>query len=763
MPTLTRRTTSLLSIVLLTLAAAPGGAQSDESSGVPAAIDALVDEVVIVGDRDDLVSTAGAAYVISESRLQQFRHADVQRIVREIPGVSVQVEDGFGLRPNFSIRGTATERSGRITLLEDNVLIAPAPYSAPSAYYFPTAGRMQQVEVLKGSAAIKQGPYTIGGAMNFLSTPVPSARGGKLDIEVGSYETTRAHAVYGSASENVAWVAEGHLWNSAGYQDIDRVGGDTGLDKDDWMLKLQFNSDRDAAVYQQFDIKLQYASENSEQSYLGLTDADFSANPFRRYAASQLDNIETQHEQVILRYHVRFENDLKLTATAYNNTHERDWFKTEGLDPDGSSSAADFSRTSWFNVIQAVNRGESIGALSPADLSAILDGGDTPAGAIQLRSNAREYFSRGLQLAAGWQNAFGNAEHAFEVGLRFHEDEEDRLQRNSSYSLQDGVLNLDDLGQLGNAGNRVQTAQAFSAFVEDRISFGKLTLTPGLRYEDIDQGRTRWEIRPGETTDPSSRSSSNLRDSRQNSTRVLIPGMGVHYSLNDELSLYGGAHKGFTAPSNAPGVDEEESVNYELGLRFNGRNVYIDTALFLTDYDNLLGECTSSSGADCEIGDAFNGDAASIAGLEFLVDVDLSPTDAFALPVLFSYTYLDGQFDSDIADTDFFGDVSRGDPLPYIPENQFLLSMGFERNAWSAYLSVNYTDDVCVRASCGTFERTDSSTILDLSAHYRLNDRVNFFGRVDNLTSEQAIVGRQPYGARANRDQTFVAGVNLSL
>ena len=116
------------------------------------------EEITVVGNRAEAGNVAGSAHFIGQEELEKFFYPDIQRIGREVPGVSIQLEDGYGLRPNISIRGVATERSGRITLLEDNVLIAPAPYSAPSAYYFPTAGRMSAFEVLKGPAAIHPGP-----------------------------------------------------------------------------------------------------------------------------------------------------------------------------------------------------------------------------------------------------------------------------------------------------------------------------------------------------------------------------------------------------------------------------------------------------------------------------------------------------------------------------------------------------------------------------------------------------------------------------
>ena len=191
------------------------------------------EQITIFGSATDVKDVTGGATLLSEDGLTKFEATDVVRAMRSVPGVSFQVEDGYGLRPNISIRGTATERSSRVTLMEDGVLIAPATYTAPSAYYFPTFGRINQVEVLKGPAAITQGPYTVGGAINLISTPIPEANAGKLQAEVGSDSTWRIHGWYGGGTEQAAFLVETHQWQSDGYQTIDRSDNDTGLDKQD--------------------------------------------------------------------------------------------------------------------------------------------------------------------------------------------------------------------------------------------------------------------------------------------------------------------------------------------------------------------------------------------------------------------------------------------------------------------------------------------------------------------------------------------------
>ena len=721
----------------------------------------FVEEITIVGQRSQSEQVPGSAHYVGSAQIERLGHNDIQRIIRQVPGVSVQVEDGYGLRPNISIRGVATERSGRITLLEDNVLIAPAPYSAPSAYYFPTVGRLTAVEVLKGPAAITQGPYTIGGALNLISTPIPEQAGGRAMLEAGEDGTYRAQALYGAQLDNgIGFLVETHQWHTDGFQTIDR-GGDSGLDLADYTVKLRYAPPNSA---HRAELKLQHADQRSDQTYVGLTDGDFARDPYRRYGLSALDEIDTEHRQLVFRYNWDLNERISLSAVAYNNEFERDWFKTEGIDFNGSVDASTFNRTSWSSVVRAVNLETGLGGFSADELQGILDGTrDTLPGSIQIRSNAREYFSQGIQLGFDWELATAAIVHNLTVGLRLHEDEEDRLQRNSTYSQVDGTLLLDDRGVLGNAGNRIQEAQAIAVHLYDQMRIGKWTVAPGIRFESIEQKRTRYEIRDGLTLDPASREADNLRDVRKNDTQVWLPGLGIAYDFTEELSAFGGIHKGFSAPSNAPNVDAEEALNYELGLRFERDALKAELAFFYSDYDNLLGECTASSGSDCEIGDAFNGDAATVQGVEFLLASNLNPRGRLSVPFDISYTYINGEFDTDIADTDFFGDVSAGDPIPYLPDHQLTLTVGLEGIRWDAFVSANYVAEVCTRAACSAFEKTDDSIVVDVAGRYRISDDAEVFARVENLFGAEDIVARQPYGARPNKDVTASLGVRFSF
>lgn len=160
--------TTLLGAVSLPVLAA------DEATSSSAANTTQLPAVEVVGGilgEPDRVT--GSAHRVEQETLEQFEYDDIGRVLNFVPGVYVREEDGNGLRPNIGLRGGSADRSQKVTLMEDGVLIAPAPYSAPAAYFFPLTSRMTGVEVFKGPASIQHGPQTIGGAINLISAPIP--------------------------------------------------------------------------------------------------------------------------------------------------------------------------------------------------------------------------------------------------------------------------------------------------------------------------------------------------------------------------------------------------------------------------------------------------------------------------------------------------------------------------------------------------------------------------------------------------------------
>jgi len=755
----TRPLQPLLAGFAMLLAMADGAAQTPGATTFESA-DGL-ETMVIVGDRQAADRTPGAAHVLSDEDLEKFRFTDIDRILRTLPGVNVQTEDGLGLRPNIGIRGTPTDRSSKISLMEDGVLIAPAPYAAPAAYYFPYAARMSAIEVLKGPAAITEGPNTVGGAVNLRSTPIPDEFTVALRGETGSFDTNTGHLVVGDSREHFGFMLEGLRMISDGFKDIDRSDTDTGYDIEDYVAKFRINNDRSAPWYHELTLKLQYSEETSDQTYLGLTDDAFDDDADRLYGLTRFDEMNTRHHQQMLTWRMRAPNGMQLAVTAYNNDHRRDWFKTEGIDLNGSADAQAFNRISWFDVVDSINRGEALaddsGAVVGVDrLNAILEGADTAEGAIQLRSNAREYYSRGIQAEGFADFTTGPASHALTAGVRYHEDEEDRLQRNDSYTQIDGRLELADRGILGNAGNRKEEAEALALWVRDRIEIGRWTLTPGLRLEDISLSRKRYFDVP--TRDPE-----DLRDERDNDITVWLPGLGVLYRLDEGLSLLAGVHKGFSTPSSDPDTREEQSVNYELGFRYQRDGLGLDVVGFWNDYDNLLGLCTNSSGGDCEFGEVFEGDAVTARGIESTLTWRRSLLRDWQFVVDASYTFTDATFDTDIADTGFFGDVQDGDDLPYVPDHQAVATIGLEHPRYGVSLRTAFTDEMCVQGGCDRFLRTDDLLTFDLSGRFRAREGLEVFAVLENLTDQEEIVGRHPYGARGNKPRAFRIGFDFRL
>ncbi len=732
------------------VAAQNNGADFDAGKRVMiAAASDPIDYISVIGSRDKARKLAGSATYIGKEEIETFEYDDINRILRQAPGVNIQEEDGFGLRPNIGLRGTGTDRSSQITLLEDGILIAPAPYAAPAAYYFPTAARLSAVEVRKGSSAIKFGPRTTGGAINLVSTPIPEELSGRILARVGSFGLKEIHAYGGGSGEYVDGLVEIFRADNNGFKDLPD-GGDTGFDIEDYVAKIRFHTPDSAEIYQSFEIKGAYYDQLSNETYLGITDEDFAVNPNRRYAASARDEFNSEHYQIQGTHYIEVNDRIQVTTVGYYNNFERDWFKLDDLDlGDGRG-----------RISPSVIFADPDDPLNVAALAILRGEADSIDDALQLRHNAREYYSAGVQSVVGLRFDTGAVSHAVEISGRYHKDEEDRLQNRENFKMENGVLVPTSVDPVGSQANRVATGRSFSFFVQDEIKAGRWTVTPGVRFEEIKLVRTDFS-----TADPDREDGPTGR--RNNNLSVFIPGIGVTFDATEQLQLIAGVHKGFSPPGPSDqDAQEEESVNFEAGFRFQDEALFVEAIGFYNDYSNLVGTCTASRGCSTgDIGDQFNGGKVDVVGLEFTAGSEFDLGNGFRAPVKVVYTYTDAEFKSSFSDG-FFGDVTAGDELPYIPEHQLYTSVGVEYNKGGIVLSMNYVNATRNFAGQGPIpqlQKIDARAIFDLAAHYFLFEDVKLLLTIENLFDKEYIAARLPYGPRPGKPFAVTGGLSVSF
>lgn len=730
------------SLLAIAIASACGLAHAEAS---PEPVKEL-NRLKVVGSTDQASEDPGSAAYLDAKTLKKHDYSDIQRALRQVTGVYVVDEEGYGLRPNIGIRGSGTDRNSRITVMEDGVLIAPAAYSAPSAYYFPTAARINAIEVRKGSSAIRSGPRTTGGAVNLISTPIPDDTSGLVNFAFGTDQTIKAHAWAGGSGEQTGWLIETVQQQTDGFKRLDG-GGDTGYTLEDYLAKFRVNTGPNATYYQSLELKVGKTEQDSDETYLGLTDVDFRADPYRRYAASQLDNIQTDHELVELRHRIDLSDSIDLTTVAYRHDFARNWYKIDSVRVGTNSKS--ISAVLANPVANSVHYSYLTGTTSPNN-------------AIALRNNNRSYYSQGVQSILGWHLGSGAGSHDLEIGVRWHRDNEDRFQDDDRYRMQDGTLILSSDGLPGSQDNRVGKAEAWSLYVQDEIRTGNWIITPGLRYESIDMRQTSYVKSPsGRDLAPTG-----VVDS---SVDVLIPGLGVTWLLGEDFNVFASAHRGFNPPSPGSDADPEESINIEAGLRWNAGDWHSELAGFWNDYSNLVGTCTGSTGGNCNVGDQFDGGEARVRGIEATVGYDFGKANHWTVrvPVSLGYTFTDAEFRSSfLSGFEEWAVVNAGDELPYMPEHALTMKVGVEGERWRVNVAGNYIDDmrtVAGQGSAPASQRTESAFVVDLAAGFKLTDKAELVAKVENLTDEVWIASRRPAGVRPGAPRMLYLGMRVEF
>ena len=706
----------------------------------------VVSSQQILGSKFKARNRTGSAYYISPEEIRRLGYTDINRMLKAVPGVNMYEEDGFGLRPNISLRGTKAERSERISIMEDGVLAAPAPYSAPAAYYFPNVARMEAIEVLKGSSQVQYGPFTTGGAINLVSTPIPNSFSGKANISYGSKNTFKSHTSVGSSWKHFGYMVEYLRYQSDGFKKYEDHAA-KGFKRNDIIAKIRVKTDHVKGVNHALELKFGYADENSDETYVGISADDFKKTPFLRYAGSQMDKLKTDHRQWVATYLLTFSNKLKITTNAYYNYFHRNWYKLNdvraGITSKEKRSIADVlvdpeTNIRYFDILTGKT--------------------DREGEALLVRANNRTYRSRGIQTRAEYRFNLNEFFFDLEFGLRYHADEEDRFQWDDSYSMKNKKMVLFMEGIHGTNANRVTSANALAGYLLAKLRYDAWTVTAGLRYEDVDL------LKKDYTKEDLARSGK-VRIETPNHARVLIPGVGLHYQLMPAASVFFGIHKGFAPPSAELYQKPESSVNMELGTRVAIGNFRAELIGFYNNYSNMLGSDLAASGGAGTL-EQFNVGEARVKGAEFLVQYQPLPKNCnVRLPLQVSYTYTDTEIRNSF-ESHSWGNVVRGDEIPYIFKHALNMQLGIECKWFYANIGARYNSDMRTSPGQGTIaerEKVPANLIFDASLNVFVNKYLTVRLNAINLTNRVYLTSRHPAGLRAGHPFGIYAGANVQF
>ena len=379
----------------------------------------------IFADRE-IKDTPASTNFISREKLKTWKHSDVGRVLGNVPGVYLQEEDGLGLRPNIGLRGVHPHRSRKITLLEDGILIAPAPYSSPAAYYFPSMHKIEGVEIQKGPSSARYGPHTIGGVVNLLTRPTPNKTVLEGDVAYGISNS--------SPHQKLRFFAGGGNSKRGGHIEVARLTSDgiktlphnlpTGFVKNDVSAKVKWS-----LLKHKFKAKFGFAEEKSHETYLGVGSFDFSHSPYERYMASSRDFMDWKHYQIQVHHGHTPNSNLSFASGVYHHRFDRSWFKFKGF-KDNMSIKRLMDKNGSHNMDRWLilkGKADSIRGGNKNDHLVLVD-------------NDRKYLSQGAFINGAYLTESGKFSHDIGFGFRFHQDKVSRLHTSELHSMTNGHL-----------------------------------------------------------------------------------------------------------------------------------------------------------------------------------------------------------------------------------------------------------------------------------------------------------------------------------
>lgn len=457
--------------------------------------------------------------------------------------------------PLFSLgyRGLNPDRAQFIQVLKDGVPIHADMFGYPEAYFVPPLDSIEKIEVIRGGAGLMFGPQP-GGAINFV-TPMP-AEDTPLRLEssnaFGSHDYFSTYDSLTGKVGKFGYHGYFHERQSSGFRT-----GNSDYEVISSSVKVTADPTDTSKITMVFD---QYNEEHGEPG--GLTRAQFDRDA--TVTIREWDRFRLERYFGSAKYENKLDDATQFEAVVYGG-HYRRWSKRQN--------------------------GGGFGTVTGTTNSI----------------SEQDFYNLGFEERLRHDYEFLNGEHTVSFGTH-------TFMSHSPIIGQTGAQTFSESGIMDTV--TVRDTWAFAPFVENLFRWGKFSITPGFRMENIWQRINEKLRRTGRQP-----------DKHKGYDFEPLFGLGMAYEIAQGIEAYSNISQSYrpklftqTIPTGATQVINEDlqegkGVQYDFGFRGKRHPFWNwDIDYFLMSFTNQIGTSGNT---------VTNGGRAHYQGVEMFQEFDL--------------------------------------------------------------------------------------------------------------------------------------------
>lgn len=602
---------------------------------------------------------------------------------------------------SIGYRGLSPHRAQFTQVLRDGLPIHADQIGYPEAYYTPPLDTVDRIEFLHGGAALQYGPQP-GGALNYITHRPRTDKPFSLRTQhiVGSDDL---YSTFTSADGTVGKLGYYLYYNHIQSDGFRSANSD--FDLSNAAVKLLYSLDNGGKIIFKADT---YDEDHGEPG--GLSVADFNSGSLK--SSREFDRFSLDRDSVTLTYEVEPNPESFFTASTW-------W--------------TDYTR---FSLRQ---RNGGFGTL-PAGPNANSNG---------IENQKFETFGFDARYRVNWGKDF---QHTFSTGIQaYHVDSPRTDSRGAGPASYSGVA------------RRESEREVFylPVFAENKFTFGKFSITPSVRLENI-----RQQVKETKNLDKVNLLSP--LTSKDETSHILLGGIGAEYDTDEYSAVYANISQAYRPQIFTEAVplgdkeivngdlEEGKSIEYEIGYRSRPLTwLAFDTSVFLLSFKDQIGKVTEAGLTSFQnVGDAVH------KGIDLSINADIlqlaSGSERLGkLDFYVNATYLDAEF------TD---GPNEGKAPQYAPDTILRTGLNYSyQEKLKVSLGGTFLDDHFADDNNSDNFKVPGYMVWDLTAEYKVLENLRILAGINNVFDESYYARVRTEGIDPANGRNYYIGASLEF